>query len=201
MCVTDSWKAYRHALSINDKHKKLGLVEFANLLALDCLENEYDDEDPTDRAMSIGVPRRGVCSVSSLTRNSETRNSENDDDGGFLTPRRSPRLEACGVAPPHPYRDRDHVLYKNAAKEPGTNRTKRGRCQAKGCKNKMIWHCRNCEPMGAKRSWYCRGSNHPSCHQSHKKRRAMAYDAYLKRRDQICSPASRGSSEWLSTRK
>ena len=56
ICVTDCWNAYKFHNNYRHKHNKIGIVDFASILAKDCLNNEFSNENPTNIALTIDVP-------------------------------------------------------------------------------------------------------------------------------------------------
>ena len=56
MCVTDCWHAYRFHNNFQHSHSKIGIVDFASILAKDCLNNSFTNENPNNIALTIDVP-------------------------------------------------------------------------------------------------------------------------------------------------
>jgi len=42
--VTDAWRGYQWHLDKTHRHKELSIVEFADILAFDCFENQFSKE-------------------------------------------------------------------------------------------------------------------------------------------------------------
>ena len=56
MTVIDMWHGYRHHLNHQHRHKSLTAVQFASILAKDCLNNGFSRRLPSEMAFTIGIP-------------------------------------------------------------------------------------------------------------------------------------------------
>ena len=65
MTICDAWHGYRHHLPLRHPHQKIVVLQFASILAEDCLENQFGTDQPSSMMLTIGVPSTessGSCS-------------------------------------------------------------------------------------------------------------------------------------------
>ena len=57
ICITDAWKAYRHHLNRQHRHKDIEMKDFASALAYDMLHNDFDSLTSVDRVLVLDSGR------------------------------------------------------------------------------------------------------------------------------------------------
>ena len=55
MCITDAWKGYTYHLGVNHQHKNMKILDFANMLSRDMMDNDFSKIPESERAMCIDV--------------------------------------------------------------------------------------------------------------------------------------------------
>ena len=188
MCVTDAWKLYKYHLPERHRHKRISIVDFADLVCKDMLENPYE-RSVDDRALSYVQapplePRQetirqqqaivetvqGVGEISTLDEqtvetaiSSLTRStfSESNVMAKHILCRSSDK-ESCTV-----------VMYQENNKKRKGERTKRGICVICDLRRKTMYYCRTCTEMKLVRGryWVCPADDlRTGCQEAHVKK-------------------------------
>ena len=194
MTVTDSWKACRHQLSHQHSHKNISLVDFASILAKDCLENKH--------STVCDLMLTGAVVTSSLSSNTNP-NGPGPGLGAdaFMTPERHVCVQAGSSRKRRLSFEMDHKLVPNDEREAAKSRRVRGRCQNPMCNLKTIWFCQVCIPKGANKAWCCDPVKQPHCGRHHQ----TVAQLQLPDSEEVGSGSSSGSrptpAPWLKTQR
>ena len=152
--VTDAWRAYQWHLANNHRHKDQPILEFANILAFDCFENQFSKEPEVLDTFSImwkSSPQPST--ISALTQDSFNADVVTVDVVAASKP-------TCTL---HKFTGKTVNVYKNAKdKERIGQRTKRGKCTI--CSMKTYWYCGVCKkPAGCTKTWVCHPTTERKC--------------------------------------
>ena len=170
MTIVDMWHGYRYHLNHQHRHKNLSALQFASILAKDCLNNGFSRRLPSEMAFTIGIPSTlprteslspmtaSARSASNAAAAASTTSTTVASSGG--TPAVFNHvLELCTMTQSYRKRGRDGKMRSG-------ERQKRGYCRC--CKKKTRYFCNFCEDtLGAKLAWYCNASDCKKGHEKH----------------------------------
>ena len=164
MTIVDMWHGYQYHLNHQHRHKSLTAVQFASILAKDCLNNGFSRRLPSEMAFTIGIPSnlRPQPSLSPMTASlsagaGATGTTMNTVASTSTAATFSHVLEVCPYVETYNKRGREGQINN------GT-RNRRGYCRA--CKKKTRWFCNSCDDTsGAKLAWYCNTSDCKKVHE------------------------------------
>lgn len=131
--VTDTWKVVKFYTNTADTIK-----EFADVLALQCINNKYADSErqyipitcpPTGRSL-----QHATLGIASLNMLSSVSSHIGSDEGSSVSDLSTSRLSTCTV-------EDLHYFTQTTQKEGTHNRTKRRACNAPGCNSKTSLEC------------------------------------------------------------
>jgi hypothetical protein len=180
MTVTDACCAYKYHLNHRHKHKDIGVVQFASMLALDCLTNKFTDARPSDSVLEIDVTQATTETDTAIEflSNKTTMDEQSiisalssptgSSLSGNLMERKKKAIEELKCK--HILTQSDEMLKFTSHQPDGHlrkgKRHSRGSCRA--CKRKTAWFCAACDnTKGAKRAWYCAKHVRPDCQTKH----------------------------------
>lgn len=187
--ITDAWNAYKHHLGKNHRHRNLSIIEFADMLLKDCLENEYTAHLPEDTTLHIPKDSDGV--ESSLTpasiatiRDSATATAQSRDNLAQSFSLSCALIDAAAVVGTettaesqstyvHGDIEANDSLYHvhDTSKGRAYKRKRRGKCSV--CGMHTPFYCMKCDELviaGAckARKWLCGAATGRDCVQRHK---------------------------------
>ena len=164
ICITDAWKAYRHHLNRQHRHKDIEMKDFASALAYDMLHNDFDSLTSVDRVLVLDSGRGEMQSqMSSLggSPKSEGAAAETMDAQSIRT---ASTAGASAVLITVAARERDIAKHGELEAIQGTEKS---RSAARGtrkccsiCYNKSRWQCKVCDAA------LCHGGDYIADHQN-----------------------------------
>ena len=159
--VCDAWLGYKHHLPDVHPHKNMSILQFASVLARDCLENEYGNTRPSSMMLTIGVPTVG--SFSSVTDEFGTPAKKSKTDHSPKSAASVGTKTTSSISTSTSVREafKRHEELEQAPMDipfecDGRKGRRRSRGRCRSCGMKTSWYCPACEPRpGSQREWYC----------------------------------------------
>jgi hypothetical protein len=162
----------------NHRHKNIGVVDFASILAKDMLENTFPDENSV--AMTIPAETNSSASDetavelnSSIESAKEFVSSHSMLDESTLisaltelsSSSPSQALEVNANSKKHQLViSEEWVNHSNHNEQRSGKRRKRGKCKI--CSKNTSWYCPDCPPKGgSQKAWIC--GTKPECRENH----------------------------------
>lgn len=194
ICITDAWNAYKHHIGKNHRHRDVSIIDFADMLLQDLLENTFSNVLAKDAILHIPL-QRNDGTVSELTppstagttatiRASAVTTSSTREHLSRSFADASRALDAAAAAAPsatHITEDSpcqhgdvkpsDNVYHVNDEKKGRTyKRKRRGKCHV--CGKHTAFYCLKCDQIAAAdasktRRWLCGSNTGRDCIREH----------------------------------